>query len=120
MNLARSFNLSVLGAALWIGVIELALAQGAPRPAAAAAGTAGVSACIGCHAIPGYQSSFPQVYRVPMISGQSAKYIEAALGAYKRGERNHPTMTAVAKGLSDRQIQEVAVYFSALGSAAAP
>ena len=120
MNIAHLCNLSVLGAALWFGAFEPASAQGAPAPAAAAAGTAGVSACIGCHAIPGYQSSFPQVYRVPMIAGQSAKYIESALGAYKRGERNHPTMTAVAKGLSDRQIQEVAVYFAALGSAATP
>ena len=25
--------------------------------------------CIGCHGIKGYQSSFPEVYKVPMISG---------------------------------------------------
>ena len=31
--------------------------------------------CFGCHGIKGYQSSFPEVYKVPMISGQGAKYI---------------------------------------------
>ena len=50
--------------------------------------------CIGCHSIPGYQASFPEVYKVPMIAGQSAKYIVAALNAYKKGERKHPTMRA--------------------------
>jgi cytochrome c553 len=33
--------------------------------------------CIGCHGIPGYQASFPEVHKVPMISGQGAKYIAA-------------------------------------------
>ena len=50
--------------------------------------------CIGCHGIKGYQASFPEIYRVPMISGQGAKYIVAALTAYKKGERKHPTMRA--------------------------
>ena len=57
--------------------------------------------CIGCHAIPGYQASFPYVYRVPKIGGQSQPYLEAALKAYRQGARNHPSMTAVAKGLTD-------------------
>lgn len=75
------------------------------------------STCIGCHSIPGYQSSFPQVYRVPMIAGQSAKYIESALLAYKRGERSHPTMAAIAQGLTDQQIAELAAYYAARGAA---
>jgi len=31
-----------------------------------------------------------------MISGQGAKYIAAALNAYKKGERKHPTMRGIA------------------------
>ena len=50
--------------------------------------------CIGCHGIAGYQSSFPEVHKVPMIAGQGAKYIVAALNAYQKGERKHPTMRA--------------------------
>ncbi|MGH8650314.1 MAG: c-type cytochrome, partial [Burkholderiales bacterium] len=29
--------------------------------------------CIGCHGIKGYQASFPEIYKVPMISGQGGK-----------------------------------------------
>ena len=39
------------------------------------------SMCIGCHGIPGYKATFPEVYNVPFIAGQNAKYIEAALNA---------------------------------------
>lgn len=92
-----------------------------PAPAGNAAEAKNhVSMCTGCHTIPGYQSSFPRVYRVPMISGQSAKYIEAALNAYKKGERSHPTMSAVAAGLTDKQIADVAAYYAARGSDGAP
>ena len=38
-----------------------------------------IAMCIGCHGIMGYQASFPEVYKVPKIAGQSAKYIAAAL-----------------------------------------
>ncbi|MCA3217327.1 MAG: cytochrome c [Burkholderiales bacterium] len=77
-----------------------------------------ISMCTGCHTIPGYQASFPRVYRVPMISGQSAKYIEAALLAYKKGERSHPTMRAIAGGLTDKEIAEIAAYYAARGAGA--
>jgi cytochrome c553 len=43
--------------------------------------------CSGCHGIPGYQASFPEVFKVPKISGQNARYIAAALNAYKNGDR---------------------------------
>lgn len=87
----------------------------AQAPAApAAAGTSietKVAMCIGCHGIPGYQSSFPEVHRVPMISGQNAKYIAAALNAYKTGERKHPSMRSIATGLSEQDIAEIAAYY---------
>jgi cytochrome c553 len=35
-------------------------------------------------------------HKVPMISGQGAKYIVSALNAYKKGERKHPTMRGIA------------------------
>src|SRR5262249_44445904 len=62
----------------------------------ATAGSKKVAMCIGCHSIPGYQSSFPEVYHVPMIAGQNPKYIVDALTAYKKGERHHPTMRGIA------------------------
>lgn len=86
------------------------------QPEAPAAAEVPVSMCIGCHSIPGYQASFPYVYRVPKIGGQSQQYLEAALKAYRQGARNHPSMTAVAKGLTDPQISAVAAYYAARGN----
>ncbi|MDB5839819.1 MAG: cytochrome c [Herminiimonas sp.] len=71
-----------------------------------------VAMCIGCHGIPGYKAAFPEVYQVPMIGGQSAKYIESALNAYKKGDRKHPSMRGIAASLSDQDIADVAAYYS--------
>ena len=71
-----------------------------------------VEQCIGCHGIPGYKATFPEVYPVPMIGGQTAKYIENALNAYKKGDRKHPTMRGVASSMSDQDIADVAAYYS--------
>jgi cytochrome c553 len=75
--------------------------------------------CIGCHGIVGYQASFPQIYRVPMISGQNAKYIASALDSYRKGDRKHPTMRAVAGSLSDQDIADLAAYYADHGHAGA-
>lgn len=71
-----------------------------------------VQMCIGCHGIPGYKTAFPEVYKVPMIGGQSAKYIENALRAYQKGERQNPSMRGIALGLSDQDIADVAAYYA--------
>ena len=71
--------------------------------------------CIGCHGINGYQASFPEVHKVPMISGQSAKYIVAALTAYKNGDRKHPTMRGIADTLTDQDMTDIAAYYEAHG-----
>jgi cytochrome c553 len=79
------------------------------------AGEGKIAMCIGCHGIKGYQASFPEVYKVPMISGQGAKYIQAALQAYKKGERKHPTMRGIAETLNDQDIADLAAYYSQHG-----
>jgi cytochrome c553 len=71
-----------------------------------------VDMCIGCHGIPGYKATFPEVFPVPMIGGQNAKYIENALTAYKKGERKHPSMRGIAMSLSEQEIADVAAYYS--------
>jgi len=72
--------------------------------------------CIGCHGIVGYQASFPEVYRVPMISGQGAKYIASSLNAYKKGERKHPTMRGIAESLTDQDIADISAYYATHGA----
>ncbi len=67
--------------------------------------------CIGCHAIEGYKASYPLVYSVPRIHGQTRRYIELALTAYRNGDRKHPTMQAVAGSLTDQDIADLAAYY---------
>jgi len=72
------------------------------------------SMCIGCHGIPGYKASFPEVYSVPMISGQQEQYIIVALRAYASGERTHPTMDAISSSLSEQDMADLAAYYANL------
>lgn len=73
-----------------------------------------VAMCMGCHNIRGYQASFPEVHKVPMIAGQSAKYIAAALNAYKNGDRKHPTMRGIAMSLTDQDVATISAYYESL------
>jgi cytochrome c553 len=81
----------------------------------AKAGEKKIAMCIGCHGIQGYQASFPEIYKVPKISGQGAKYIISALSAYKKGDRKHPTMRGVADNLSDQDMADLAAYYESHG-----
>jgi cytochrome c553 len=112
--------LTTLSALAVACVTSLAHAQApvvpAPAPASPQLLQAKVAMCIGCHGIKGYQGSFPEVYRVPMISGQSAKYIASALTAYKQGDRKHPGMRSVAMSLSEQDISDIAGYYAASGA----
>jgi cytochrome c553 len=74
--------------------------------------------CNGCHSIPGYQASFPEVYKVPKIAGQGARYIVSALTAYRKGERKHPSMRGIAGSLSDQDMADLAAYYEQLGRGA--
>ena len=106
--------LSTIIALAAFGGIHLG-AQAQDIQASAQAGEKKAAMCIGCHGIPGYQASFPEVHKVPMISGQGAKYITAALNAYKKGERKHPTMRSIATSLSDQDIADLAAFYEEQG-----
>ncbi len=80
----------------------------------AQAGAQKVSMCIGCHGILGYKAAYPELYHVPMIAGQNAPYIVAALKEYASGARSFPTMDAIARSLSEQDMADVAAYYSSL------
>lgn len=98
-----------------LGACFLALAAPAQSQEAAKAepkaAQARVSMCIGCHGIPLYKTVYPEVYNVPKIAGQSTQYITNALRSYRSGDRSHPSMTGIAKGLSDADIASLAAYY---------
>jgi cytochrome c553 len=88
-----------------------ALADDGPRLGDAQAARGKISMCIGCHGIPGYRTSFPEVYSVPKLGGQHPEYIIRALRAYKNGERSHPTMRGIAASLSEQDMADLAAYY---------
>ena len=99
---------SLMAALATLALISLAseaLAQDAKE------GEKKASMCIGCHGIPGYQASFPEVHKVPMIAGQGAKYIVNALTEYQKGTRKHPTMKAVAAPLTEKDMADLAAFY---------
>ena len=100
--------------ALFVAVVTVT-AQAQELKGDAKAGQAINAMCIGCHGIKGYQASFPEVYKVPMISGQSEKYIVSALNAYKKGERKHPSMRGISETLTDQNMADLAAYYSGHG-----
>ncbi|WP_298834703.1 c-type cytochrome [uncultured Piscinibacter sp.] len=109
MNKALSLILALAAAA---GFATAAQAQDAK------AGEKKAAMCIGCHGIPGYQASFPEIHKVPMISGQSAKYIVASLAAYKKSERKHPTMKGIAASLTDQDMADLGAFYETNGGPA--
>jgi len=110
---------------LWV-VSVTTVSHAAEVKGSAVSGETKVSLCIGCHGIEGYQASFPEVHRVPKISGQNAKYLAASLLAYKNGDRKHPTMAGVATTLSEQDIADMAAFYGShrvlgvVGSSAEP
>ena len=84
----------------------------------AAKGATKAAMCIGCHGIVGYQASFPEVYKVPMLAGQSAKYVLSALTAYQKGDRKHPTMRGIAASLNEQDMADLGAFYEAQGKTA--
>ncbi len=76
-----------------------------------AAGKIKADTCMGCHGIVGYTNAYP-TYRVPRLGGQHPAYLEAALKAYRAGDRKHATMHAQAASMSDQDIADLAAYLS--------
>ena len=101
--------------ALLATVPGASIAQTAPAAVPvgdAVAGAQKTQMCAGCHAIEGWRTAFPEVYKVPKLGGQHAPYSVKALQAYKSGDRNHPTMRAIAASLSDKDMNDLAAFYS--------
>ena len=119
MDCARKMKLSLspMFAAL-VAAVAVALPAQAQVKGDIAAGEGKVAMCIGCHGISGYKASFPEVYRVPKIAGQSARYIGTVLEEYRKGTRKHPSMRGIAITLTEQDIADVSAYSEQLGKQA--
>ena len=89
----------------------LAIANNDARAAGdAKAGRAKAQMCQACHGIDG-MSKVPDA---PNIAGQVEGYLVTQLQAFKSGARKSEAMTLVASGLSDKDIDNLAAWFSSI------
>lgn len=73
-----------------------------------AAGKAAAEACAACHGETGV-SAMPGT---PNLAGFDEKYFIAAMNAYKSGQRKHEMMQALAVGLSEAEVKNLALHYA--------
>jgi len=88
------------------------------KPNAVAAGKAAAVGCGGCHGDGGI-SATPGM---PSLIGLDPKYFVAAVNAYKGGQRKHDMMKTLVSGLSETELNNIALYYALekLGKAKTP
>lgn len=64
--------------------------------------------CDRCHGVNGNSTDL----RVPGLAAQRADYMEKVLHAYRSGERKNTTMAAMAEGLSETDVENLAAYYA--------
>jgi cytochrome c553 len=123
--------LTLASAVLCFLIPALTVAQTAPAPTAANANTSAAAApaapldpfadgkadagatkaavCAACHG-PNGNSANPAW---PRLAGQSAVYLAEQLRLFRSGGRANPVMMPMATSLSDRDIDDIAVYYEA-------
>jgi cytochrome c5 len=99
-----------IGLAAWLLASSLAHAQSHSGPAPdIGAGKKRAAVCFACHNADGIS----KIPGTPHLAGQERSYIENALRAYRDGQtRQNATMNAMAKPLTDRDIVNIAAYYS--------
>ena len=65
--------------------------------------------CAACHGPDGNKTMTPDT---PRIGGQYYEYLMHSLHAYKKGTRDNPMMSPMAKPLTDKEIKDLAWFFS--------
>ncbi|MDH3980726.1 MAG: cytochrome c [Gammaproteobacteria bacterium] len=90
-------------------ILSLGLANVA-QAGDAAAGKAKSSTCAACHGANGISTN--DMY--PNLAGQKVGYLVKSVKAYRDGVRKDPMMGAMAKPLSDADIDNLAAYFNSL------
>ncbi len=95
-----------LAAALFGAAVSLpAAAQDAARGAVVAA-----ERCAACHGADGRSA----MEGTPSLAGQQALFITTQMILFREGLRQVPAMTAVAEGMADGAIEDLAAYFASL------
>lgn len=90
--------------------VAAAFVGSARADVAAGKSTYAARGCIGCHGAGGVSV----VATYPSLKGRDADFIRKNLGDFRSGARNQPVMNAMAAGLSDADIENLAAYIESL------
>jgi cytochrome subunit of sulfide dehydrogenase len=90
-------------------LLALAAAFAGGQRQAAAEEPAGALSCSGCHPPAAADVGLPS------LEGLSAGEIEAAMQAFKAGERSPTVMDRIARGFSDEEIRAIAAWLGGSG-----
>lgn len=106
---------------VWIASLLMLAAQGPVQAAGdAAAGKVKSAVCAACHGADGNSGANPLW---PKLAGQHPSYIMKQLHDFKEKKRNDGTMSPMAMPLTEKEIEDLAAYFSSqkgtVGEAAA-
>lgn len=100
----HKFSMGLLAAVATL-VVMISFGAWAKEPAK-------LAVCAACHGKDGVGTQD----KYPNLAGQKKAYMVTQLKAFKAGERKNPEMQPMAAMLSDADVEELATYFSGLGS----
>jgi cytochrome c553 len=92
--------------AIFLAVLVAASVSAEAAPAAPAKS----AVCIACHGPAGISMS--PIW--PNLAGQKKDYLAKQIKAFRDGTRTDPSMSPMAKGLTDAEVEELAAYYSSL------
>ncbi len=96
-----------------LALIAMSISDGAFSAGDPAAGLSKVGLCAACHGVTGVSNQ--DVW--PNLAAQKPDYIVKQLYAFKNDNRTNKVMNAVAKYLSDDDMNNLAAYFAKQASA---
>lgn len=86
-----------------------ATAKSAPvGPDPVSAGKAAAASCAGCHG----ETGISKIPGMPSLVGLDPKYLVAATNAYRKGQRKHDMMKGLVAGLSDADVNNIALFYA--------
>lgn len=97
-------RIMVIGASL---VFSSVYAQPIPSPTLAIPSPTLANNCAGCHGTMGYSAE-----PMPIIAGLSETYFKQTMREFKSGKRPDTIMSRIARGYSDKDIDEMAAFFA--------
>jgi cytochrome c553 len=103
--------IAVATCGLGVGAAGVSLAAGD-----VAAGRQKALMCQTCHGLDG-KAKIPEA---PSLAGQSAVYLAKALNDYRTGARKNDMMSLVAPTLKDKDVDDLAAYYSAIEVTVSP